>query len=92
MGLTKTKTTRHSLERLKTRLGVTNRRVAERMIKEASRYGKKVESFEDGPLKDFLQNKANAGKRVRVFKNTIFIFCKTSNRCLTCYPIPEEFL
>ena len=91
MALTKTRTTKHSLERLKTRLGVTDKKLAQRLIKEASRYGKSIDNLEDGSLKEYLKKKS-CGKRVKVFKQTVFIFCKTSNRCLTCYLIPEELL
>lgn len=83
--------TTHGLRRLKSRVGIKNKRVAERMIAEASRYGKSIYDFPEGEFRDYLISKDH-GKRLRVFKGIVFIFNKTSDRCITCYPIPDEHL
>lgn len=85
------KPTKHSLDRMKTRAGISNKKQAENMIKAASRKGMSIDDFPPCELKNYLLTK-NSGKRVKVYKGIIYIFNKTSDRALTLYPIPEEYM
>lgn len=83
--------TKHSLERMGSRIGITNKKNAENMIRNASKKGLSINDFPPCGLKDYLLTK-DVGKRVKVYKGNIFIFNKTSDRAITLYPIPEEFM
>lgn len=85
------KPTHHSLMRMAERCGITNRTAATNMIRRASKMGRHIQSFPDGELKNYLLSKQH-NKRVRVYKGIVFIFNKTSDRAITLYPIPNEFM
>lgn len=83
--------TTHGLKRLKSRVGIKSKKVGERIILEASKGGKNIMDFPPGEFREYLISKDH-GKRVKVYKGIVFIFNKTSDRCITCYPIPKEHL
>lgn len=83
--------TRHGLERIKTRGGITNNNQALTTIRNASKKGLSIADIEDGPLKNYLKSKDH-GKRVKLYKRYVYIFNKTSDRVITLYPLPEEYL
>ena len=83
--------TRHGLSRMNTRIGISNEEIAINTIRCASKKGMSISEFEEGALKDYLRTKDH-GKRIKVYKGTIYIFNKTSDRVITLYPIPEEFM
>jgi len=92
MGLArKQKPTHHSLLRMAERCGITNAKAATNMIRNASKLGRGIQSFPDGELKNYLLSKKH-NKRVKVYKGIVFIFNKTSDRAITLYPIPNEFM
>lgn len=80
--------TKHGKKRLKQRNvnqgrnGISNN---------ARMYGKTKRYF-DGEFYEYLLNKSLRGCSVKVYKNDIYIFGKTSKNLITTYPIPEKFL
>lgn len=90
MGLTKTDSTLHGINRAFERTGLFKKELV-RLIKRASRYGKSWENMRPGPLQDYLKRKS-AYKRVKYYCNYVFVFQKTSTSLITMYPVPEEIL
>ena len=80
----------HAYQRAAQRLGLY-RDEAYRLVNEAWSAGKAAEDLEDGPLKDYLMRKS-LRKKVRLYKDTVFIFNKTSKTCITMYKLPENIL
>ena len=82
------KVTKHGRKRLKQRNinqgrnGISNN---------ARMYGKTKRYFE-GEFYEYLLNKSLRGCSIKVYKNDIFIFGKTSKNLITTYPIPEKYL
>lgn len=80
--------TRHGRKRLKQRNinqgrnGISNN---------ARMYGKTKRYFE-GEFYEYLLSKSSRGCSVKVYKNDIYIYGKTSKNLITTYPIPEKFL
>ena len=80
--------TKHGRKRLKQRNvnqcrnGISNN---------ARKYGKTKRYFE-GEFYEYLLNRTSRGCSVKVYKNDIYIFGKTSKNLITTYPIPERFL
>ena len=91
MSRVKTQNTDHSYLRAAERCG-WHKKKAREMMKMASRYGKSYGHFSDGPVKDFLERKqsGNPSKRIKLYQNYVFVFCSTSTRCITVYPLPDE--
>lgn len=43
------------------------------------------------PLEDYIfKRTAKRDKKVKIYKHNVFVFFRTSDRCITCYPLPEE--
>ena len=80
----------HAYQRASERLGL-HRQEAERLVKEAWTAGKTYNELEDGPLKNYVYHKSRK-KKVKVYKDTIFIFNKTSKTCITMYKVPNKIL
>lgn len=97
MGKTKTNNTNHSYYRAAERLGL-NKEKARKMMREASRYGINGLGYTDDSdkfinnkrLMRYLQKKQyfNPHKRIKFYQGYVFVFCRTSTRCLTVYPAP----
>ncbi len=83
--------TRHGLERAKSRVGIANKHQAIVTIRNASKKGLNIADIEDGALKEYLKSKDH-GKRVKLYKRYVYIFNKTSDRVITIYPLPDEYL
>ena len=90
-GSKRVKQTHHSLERMATRLGVTNEKNATEIILAAKRYGASPQKFPECPLKDFLYIKSVC-KNLKVYKGFIFVFNKNSRRAITVYKVPDKYL
>ena len=43
----------------------------------------------NGPYQQFLKFKGNR-KKVKIYKDIVFVFTKTSNNCITIYPLPQK--
>lgn len=93
MSRVKTTNTDHSYYRAAERFGWGKKKARE-MMKMASRYGKSYGHFSEGPIRAFLEDKqfGNQSKRIKLYQNYVFVFCSTSTRCITVYPMPEELL
>ena len=91
MSRVKTQNTDHSYFRAAERCGWGKKKARE-MMKMASRYGKSYGHFPEGPIRDFLEKKqyGSPSKRIKLYQNYIFVFCSTSTRCITVYPLPPE--
>ena len=91
MARVKTQNTDHSYLRAAERCGWGKKKARE-MMKMASRYGKSYGHFPEGPIRDFLEKKqfGSPSKRIKLYQNYIFVFCSTSTRCITVYPLPAE--
>lgn len=80
--------TKHGKKRLKQRNinqgrnGISNN---------ARMYGKTKRYF-DGEFYEYLLNKSSRGCSIKVYKNDIYIYGKTSKNLITTYPIPEKYL
>ena len=84
--------TRHGLYRITDRCGIPEG-TAKQFIKSASIHGYSPLHMPEGNLRKYLLNKEYAcGKRVKIYKRFVFIFNNTSNRLITAYPLPEEFV
>lgn len=89
MSIRKVKSSRHGINRFKQRV---QKKYPQRTIKLASKYGKSPNYFV-GEFRKYLENKASArNKRIKVYENCIYVFPKTSNRLITVYPIPINFM
>ena len=90
MSRVKTQNTDHSYLRAAERCGWGKKKARE-MMKMASRYGKSYGHFADGPVKEFLEKKqfGNPSKRIKLYQNYVFVFCSTSTKCITVYPLPN---
>ena len=91
MSRIKTNNTDHAYFRAAERCGWGKKKARE-MMKLASRYGTAVGNMEAGPIRNYLAQKqwGNPHKRIKLYQDFIFVFCSTSTRCITVYPLPEE--
>ena len=89
MGKVKSRNTAHSYLRAAERAGLSKTE-AERLMKMASRNRRSIDMLPDGPIKEYLRKKRRAGKRIKYLEGYVFVFCKTSTKCLTMYPIDPE--
>ena len=46
----------------------------------------------ESPLAYFMESKQASGKKVKLKGGYVYIFFSTSDRCITCYKIPDEYL
>lgn len=92
---TKTKrpknSTTHAYYRAKKRLGLEENKNIESLFRKAHKYGKMASYLPPGELRDWLFLKEHPGKKIKVYKNNVFVFFKNSKRCITMYPLPEKF-
>lgn len=90
MSRAKTGPTKHGIQRALERTDLPKRQ-AEKLIKQACRYGKCSAMLTDGPIKEYVENKTQrTTKRVKYFCEYIFIFQKNSSSLITMYHIPES--
>lgn len=90
MSRTKAKNSEHSLLRAKERTDLSKSQIKQ-MIKEAQTAGIAYANLKEGPIRDFVKSKGTM-KRVKVYKNHVFVFAKTSTACITMYPLDESLL
>lgn len=83
------KNTKHGIQRLYERIGITNKGDANSFAFNASSKGKNWDQLPDSPLKNYVKRKSRR-HRVKLYKNYIVVLFKTSNRIITAYEIPEE--
>ena len=86
----KKKHKQHAFERASERLGLYKKE-AERLIKEAWTAGKQYHELEGGPIKSYLATKGHR-KKIKVYKDIVFVFNKTSGTCITMYKLPTKIL
>ena len=92
MSMSRVKNTQHAYDRSKERAGLTKRE-AQHLIKEAYLSGTAAKKLPDGPIKDFLVNKEiRTRKRIKMYKDWVFVFCKNSTKCITMYKIDDDIL
>jgi hypothetical protein len=86
------KMSQHSINRALERCGIKGNGNITLMTNNAIVKGQNpVEFPKDSELGKFLRSKEH-GKRVKVYKGKVFIINKNSNRLITLYPIPEEYI
>lgn len=91
MSRNKTKNSAHAYERAAERLGWSKRKAKEEMAF-ARQGGLSVGELKPGALRDWLYAKQRGTPRkLKIWKGCVFVFCSTSTRCLTVYPLPEAF-
>lgn len=86
----KKKHRQHAFERASERLGLYKDE-ATRLLKEAWTAGKQYHELQDGPVKRYLATKGQQ-KKIKVYKNTVFVFNKTSGTCITMYKLPDYII
>jgi len=90
MGKARVANTFHGNDRAVERTGLYKCQ-REKLIKDASRYGKKWQNLEPGPLQTYLRYKGER-KRVKYFCGYVFVFQKNSTSLITMYPVPPKVL
>lgn len=90
MGLNRVENTFHGKSRASERTSLSKKE-REKLIKDASRYGKCYQNLQPGPLQTYVFFKSK-NKKTKYFKNYIFVFQKTSTSLITMYPVPEKVL
>ena len=90
MSRVRTQNTDHSYLRAAERCG-WGKKKARDMMKAASRFGISAGNMEPGPEKDFVSKKqqGNPHKRIKLYQGYVFVFCSTSTKCITVYPLPD---
>ena len=98
----KRKSHNHYERRAYQRASISTIENARSFAKNAHRYGHPPKYYEekynatDNPLykdfAEFLNKKSLTGKRIKVYKQWIFVFNTSNNNPTTVYPIPDEFL
>jgi protein tyrosine phosphatase (PTP) superfamily phosphohydrolase (DUF442 family) len=93
MSRVKTQNTDHSYIRAAERCGWGKKKARE-MMKQASRFGIAAGNISPSPLQEYVAKKqyGNPYKRIKLYQGYIFVFCSTSTRCITVYPVPKELL
>ena len=90
MSIHRTRNTVHSYDRAKERFGLS-RETTKLMIKNALYYGISPDKLEDEELKrELLHKQACNRKRIKIYKGKVFVFCKTSTKCITIYPLGKK--
>lgn len=87
------KQTKHGIMRFKERCSSIPAKNMDSFIKSASKHGFSPAHFPESPFKHYLlakQRKNN--KRIKIYKDFIFIFNSTSNGLITMYRIPENYI
>ena len=79
----------HAYQRAAERLGL-HKAEADRLVKEAFTAGKQAHELE-GPYKTFLMFKG-AFKKLKIYKDIVFVFNKTNRACITMYPLSQKLI
>lgn len=88
MSRNKVKNTKHSIIRARERTDL-NKKQIKNLIKEAQTAGIAAGNMRDGPIKTYLKSTGNH-KRIKIYKDYVFVFNKTSTSCITLYPLKTE--
>ena len=85
--------TDHSYIRAAERCGWGKKKARE-MMKLASRFCTSAGNMTPSPLQEYVAQKqyGSPSKRIKLYQGYIFVFCSTSTRCITVYPVPKEYL
>lgn len=87
MARSKVKNTNHAYYRAAERCG-WNRKKAREMMTKAQRFGLAFNNMKDGPEKEFVKSRQlQTNRRIKYYNGYLFVFCSTSTRCLTVYPV-----
>lgn len=87
MSRTKVKNTHHAIVRAHQRTNLSKKQTLN-MIKEAQRSGLCEGNLPHGPIRNYLRSKGKR-KRIKLYKDYIFVFNKTSTSCITLYRLPD---
>ena len=79
----------HAYQRAAERLGL-HKAEADRLVKEAFTAGKQAHEL-DGPYKTFLMFKGDF-KKLKIYKDIVFVFNKTNRACITMYPLSQKLI
>lgn len=92
MKIDKNQYTYHGFLRVKERSNICDKEI-KRLGYLAIKNGINHNQIPPGPLRNFVEKKiALKGKRVKLYRGCVFIFFLTSNRLITCYPIPNKYI
>lgn len=83
-----TANTRHGTQRAVERTTNLSKRELSDMIRAASKRGLTAEMLPPGPLRTYVAQRGTK-KRVKYYRDYLFIFQRTSTSLITMYPIPE---
>ena len=79
----------HAYQRAAERFGL-HKNEADRLVKEAFTAGKQAHELE-GPYRNFLKSKGSL-KKLKIYKDKVFIFNRTNRSCITMYPLEPELI
>ncbi len=80
----------HGSIRMKERIGnIMNNKTYLRYV---VRNGKTKKDFKGEFFYYILQKESKRDKKIKIYKNFVYIFNKSSHGLITTYPVPEEFL
>ena len=87
----KVELTKHSIERIQERLGISDN--IQGLVNEAWAYGKTLKYF-SGEAKDYIIEKlgyeTNGRYRITIYRDIVFIFTAQNPILITTYKLPEE--
>lgn len=86
----KQNTTVHSILRARERTNFSKKEFIH-ISKIASIKGLSVGNIQNPNLRRFIASRS-AFKRVKVYRDYVWVFCKTSNKLITVYPLPEDLI
>lgn len=84
--------TQHGYYRLKERTNINDKEL-KRINYYAIKNGIGFSDIPSGPLKDYVARRVfKKNKKVKLYRDYVFIFFKNSKRMITCYKIPDKYL
>lgn len=82
------KITKHGIKRLKQR----NKNQCRNGIANIAKKCGKTKRYFDGEFYEYLLTKSSRDCIVKVYKNDIYIYARTSKKLITTYPVPKKFI
>ncbi len=83
------KLSKHSKERMKERVGIKSKRIAENFFKNALMNGITAEQVKDEKLKQRLKSREKYNSKVKLYKGWVFVYSKNSHQLYTMYKLEE---
>jgi len=83
------KLSQHSKERMKQRVGIKSKKIAENFFRNALQKGISPEQVEDELLKQRLRSRQKYNSKVKLYKGWVFVYSKNSHQLYTMYKLEE---